>query len=429
MLKRFSSLLLTFAMIITAFCATLMQANAENTDETNIKFSVKYGQTEARSIYDLVNDLRSGSDAWYWNKDNTTKTQCSNLSSLVYDYQLEKVAMQRAVEIALYYSHTRPSGEPFLTAYDEVGYETYAFGENIAAGYESAQDVFKGWSEKNEDYEGQGHRRNMLSSNFEAIGLAHVYYNGTDYWVQEFSGTVNNDTYTTANDSQTVAEISVANSNIISTDFTLNESKINIVTGETADLPICTPMIQLTETWPAEPAEVIAEPKFTCNSDCVVIEDNMLKSLKEGTATLDVTLFGITKSVDITVGDVVEVIHNYEYTNNFDGTHTKYCTDKRCNLSEVEDCSYTDGTCLSCNGKLKEGIYGDVNGDGEVNTTDAVLIQKYLVQVVEFDEFQKIFAAIDEPEISIVNATSIQKFVAGFEMDTKLSSTVDIYYE
>ena len=36
-----------------------------------------------------------------------------------------------------------------------------------------------GWREDEEDYNGQGHRRNMLNENFTAIGMGHVYYNGT----------------------------------------------------------------------------------------------------------------------------------------------------------------------------------------------------------------------------------------------------------
>lgn len=54
----------------------------------------------------------------------------------------------------------------------------------------SASTVFNLWKEDNDDYSGQGHRRNMLSSNFTSIGIAHVYYNGCHYWVQEFSSKV-----------------------------------------------------------------------------------------------------------------------------------------------------------------------------------------------------------------------------------------------
>ena len=68
----------------------------------------------------------SSSDAWYWNSDDTTKTTCDNLSELAYDYDLEKLAMKRAAEIALSYAHTRPNGERCFSIYDEEGV-SYSF--------------------------------------------------------------------------------------------------------------------------------------------------------------------------------------------------------------------------------------------------------------------------------------------------------------
>lgn len=58
-----------------------------------------YGQGEARTILDMINELRTGDDVWYWNSDDTAKTTLTNLSELTYDYDLEKIAMQRAVKI------------------------------------------------------------------------------------------------------------------------------------------------------------------------------------------------------------------------------------------------------------------------------------------------------------------------------------------
>ena len=145
-----------------------------------------FNQTEARSMLDSINAFRTGSDAWYWDKDNTNKVQVTGLGNLVYDYELEKVAMQRAAEIALYWDHTRPDGSSTWSAYSDLGYSTGAKGENIAAGYGTANSAFVGWREDDDDYSGQGHRRNMLGSGFKAIGIAGVTVNVTKYWVQEF---------------------------------------------------------------------------------------------------------------------------------------------------------------------------------------------------------------------------------------------------
>ena len=49
-------------------------------------------QSEARSMLTLINSFRTGDNAWYWNRDNRTKTVETGLKGLTYDYQLEEVA-------------------------------------------------------------------------------------------------------------------------------------------------------------------------------------------------------------------------------------------------------------------------------------------------------------------------------------------------
>lgn len=139
---------------------------------------------EARTMLSLINDFRSGNDAWYWNSDNTTKTMCTDLGTLTYDYELEKVAVERAKELTVYYSHTRPNGESCFTAYPSGKY--YTCGENIACGQGTAEQVFRDWREDNDDYSGQGHRRNMLNDDFNAVGFACFEVGGIKCWVQEF---------------------------------------------------------------------------------------------------------------------------------------------------------------------------------------------------------------------------------------------------
>ena len=172
-------------------------------DTITVGVPVTYGQTEARSMLSLINDFRTGDEAWEWNSDDTTKTIHTDLNKLAYDYDLEKVAMKRAAEIAIYFSHTRPNEADCWTAYTEAGLTGYnALAENIAAGtsYATAKAVFEGWKETDKTYSGQGHRRNMLSSRVTAIGIGHVVYNGIHYWVQEFRSPTGNTTETPSND-------------------------------------------------------------------------------------------------------------------------------------------------------------------------------------------------------------------------------------
>jgi uncharacterized protein YkwD len=148
-----------------------------------------YKQDEARAMLEYINEFRHGSEAWYWNESDTEKVYCSGLGDLTYDYELEKVAMLRAKEIAQSFSHTRPNGQSCWTAYDDCGYDwQWSVGENIAYGQTSAYEVYMDWREDNDPYAGQGHRRNMLGSGFKAIGIGCYEYNGRKYWVQEFTG-------------------------------------------------------------------------------------------------------------------------------------------------------------------------------------------------------------------------------------------------
>mgnify|MGYP000328894261 CR=1 FL=1 len=68
------------------FLAVPFKVKAE-TATTPVSISVQYGQTEARTILNMINEMRTSStDAWYWKQDDTTKTYCTNLQPLQYDY-------------------------------------------------------------------------------------------------------------------------------------------------------------------------------------------------------------------------------------------------------------------------------------------------------------------------------------------------------
>ena len=146
---------------------------------------VTYVYDDAQTVADLTNNFRAD-NPWYFDA-NGQKQQCGNLPALAYDYRLERVAMVRAAEIVTSFSHTRPGGGTSSSmVMDSLGMT--AWGENIAAGQTSANEVVEAWKETNEPYSGQGHRRNMLGigTTFTSIGVGHVRANGRDYWVQIF---------------------------------------------------------------------------------------------------------------------------------------------------------------------------------------------------------------------------------------------------
>lgn len=177
-----------FIMAVTLMLSVLP---AQNTfAATSVTVSGSYHQGEARKIWGMINSFRGSSSAWSWDSSNTQKVYFNSSAAqtnLYYDAGLERVAMQRAIEISVDFSHTRPNGSSCFSAYNELGVDYSAAGENIAYGYESAAAANKAWREDDEDYSGQGHRRNMLGESFNAVGIACVLVDGTYYWVEEFA--------------------------------------------------------------------------------------------------------------------------------------------------------------------------------------------------------------------------------------------------
>ena len=178
--KRLASLALVLVLLAALSCGVMAADSTANAKVTGV-FCYSY----ARQQLDMINSFRTGSDAWYWNSDNSTKTTYSSgaLGTLKLDAKLEQIAMERARELAVVFSHTRPNGTSCFSL-SVGGVQSWA--ENIAAGYSSPSSVFSAWREDNDSYSGQGHRRNMLGSGYTAVGFGCFYHQGTYYWVQEF---------------------------------------------------------------------------------------------------------------------------------------------------------------------------------------------------------------------------------------------------
>ena len=296
-MKKATSKLLLFFFCMSFLMVIPKKANAAEIIPVNI--SVKYGQTEARKIFNMINEMRTSStDAWYWNEDDTTKTTCNALSELAYDYDLERLAMKRAAEISLSYSHTRPNGGRSFSVYSEEGITNWrALGENIAAGYLSAEAVNMGWREDNENYAGQGHRRNMLSADFNCVGIGHVYYNGYHYWVEEFAyRTSVNTTGTVANDSEQPAALSVDSSKITGFKATFDKTSYTLRAGESTEANLTKTMITVSGQWPAGVDRIVTDtPTISvANASIASYNNGKISGLAEGTTTLTASLYGLT---------------------------------------------------------------------------------------------------------------------------------------
>ncbi|MDV3353304.1 calcium-binding protein [Leptolyngbyaceae cyanobacterium CCMR0082] len=118
----------------------------------------------------------------------------NGLKPLVFDQSLNKAADQHSKDMAQkdFFSHQGQNGSSPADRAKNAGYESGFVGENIAAGYRSAQDVVDGWINS------PGHRANLLNSNYNEIGIGYYFLendtgsvNYNSYWTQVFGkGTI-----------------------------------------------------------------------------------------------------------------------------------------------------------------------------------------------------------------------------------------------
>ena len=274
-----------------------------------VNISVKYGQTEGRKIFDMINEMRTDSfDAWCWNEDNETKTRYDNLNELAYDYDLERIATKRAAELALLFDHGRPNGESFFSIYEEEGITYRAAGENIAMGYRTAEAVNAAWREDGEPYNGQGHRRNMLNPKFNCVGIGHVYLDGCHYWVEEFAyRTSVNTTETTANDSEQTMSLSVPKSKVTGFKATFDKTSYTLRAGELTE-------VKLTAKLTVFGSDTIVTdlPAISVNDPSIATYSNgKITGVAEGSTTLTASMYGLT-AADMPTINVYRCEHHWD---------------------------------------------------------------------------------------------------------------------
>lgn len=146
-----------FTNLLTGFVDSIVPAKT-----TTLSFTGVNGYKEAFAVLDLLN----------------TQRQKNGLPALRMDKTLLDVAMQRAAEVSVYYSHTRPNGTDCFTLFPSG---PFAKGENVAIGATSAEEVMTGWMNS------PGHRANILRSEYVSVGVGVFFHNGVYTWAQVFS--------------------------------------------------------------------------------------------------------------------------------------------------------------------------------------------------------------------------------------------------
>lgn len=98
----------------------------------------------------------------------------------------QSVADLRASEIISNFSHTRPNGSSWETAFSDSRVNALTVAENVAAGYSTAADIANAFINSPE------HRATILDSGLTHLSVGYEYRASSlykHYWVESFSGT------------------------------------------------------------------------------------------------------------------------------------------------------------------------------------------------------------------------------------------------
>lgn len=133
----------------------------------DVEISGTYDYAKAHEVLELVNQKRTE----------------SGLAPLTLDATLTELAMQRAMECGVYYSHTRPDNSDYTTIFE--AYPAYsAAAECIAVGQKTAADAAEYWATSTDDSD-----RLMNAAN-TAVGIGCFYQEGATFWVLLLHNTV-----------------------------------------------------------------------------------------------------------------------------------------------------------------------------------------------------------------------------------------------
>jgi len=154
-------------------------------DAAHEKGTIVYDK-EARMYIDKATTTVTGTT------DNALKTitlvnqQRTKLigTALIHDKELSKVAQAKAQDMVKnnYFDHISPAYGSNSQLLDAFNYKWTAYGENIAKGQRTPEEVVQDWMDS------PTHRANIVNQKFTHIGTGYATdANGTTYWVHEFS--------------------------------------------------------------------------------------------------------------------------------------------------------------------------------------------------------------------------------------------------
>ena len=333
-MKKLLALIFTFAILVsvTGIAAALVdpETGVDYPEEGYITYSVEYSPEKAQELLDEVNEFRR-SNAWFYGSDGSVQ-YAGVLDDLILDDSLTEAAMYRAAQQAVKASHTQPGGgSGCYNIHKDV------VAENIDFGSETAHQAFTGLAEEQCTFNGQGHRRSMLS-NATHVGVGCATINGVTYWVIEYAygePTHEANTMMTEDTVTTLVNTNVVNTSRKKVVLKASASSVTCKVGETVALPTPNVIIDFgrepyIENLTTTPVDVT----WVSNDGSVAtVSGGSVTGVKEGRTSATASYFGQTVNVSV----IVEPAE----------------TTKACTHSNVSERVVTNATCTADGKKEK----------------------------------------------------------------------------
>ena len=275
-IRKLISFILLITMLMTTFSTTANAlsggtSRSEDTVIAHIK-SGTYDYEKALEVVELTNEHRINND----------------LEPLEVDPELMEYAMERAKEIAIYFSHTRVSTGNSAT--DDVNGGNITF----SAPARDAEGIFMAWKNST------GHNENMLIGAFHSIGIGCFRVGSCEYSVQVFNVSGASGTNTKTGIENVTNEPVVLNS----TKGYIQPEIIGLDTSLKVGEKTAPSRVSLSDTGVVEilPSDLKWESSDT--SVFTVDESGNVTAVGEGNATLTVSLGDFNDEYNIDVSRV-----------------------------------------------------------------------------------------------------------------------------
>ena len=285
--------------IICLLLSSLFLPVKAEEDCVDIPFEFTFHQDKARATLSEVNAFRTGSDAWYKSQDGG-RVDVTGLQELVYDYDLEKAAMVRAMEYAVNSdfdrSDIRPNNKYYYTVYDDLGLQySYGVENRIWVREEKIDRVVEEARSDDDSYSGQRERRNMLDSGVTAYGCAMIEDGTEIYVVQLFHSKTFNTEPAEAKIGPSIETVSIHHDRILNWSVSYKNGYMEDMLIEDPGKTLALPegvyfrfMYKFSEGHPlGSMSRVTAlQPVWTSDSDIVSIDNGVITGLRPGNAKI-----------------------------------------------------------------------------------------------------------------------------------------------